>query len=156
METIKLTTGADYFVKTYLPFAKQSEALTGISAVFTLAQGGTESAWGAKTTGNFNFFGIKADASWKGDIKTNVTHEFVNGKWIVINANFRSYANAADGFTDHAQFFLTNKRYAKALLVKNNANLFADAVAIAGYATDPNYNTTLKGVIKSVISRLPS
>ena len=49
------------FKKQYLPYALESERLTGISALFSLAQAALETGWGAHTPGNM-FFGIKATA----------------------------------------------------------------------------------------------
>ena len=48
------------FVQVYYPFAKESEAKTGIDARFTLAQAALETGWGKSAPGNM-FFGIKAD-----------------------------------------------------------------------------------------------
>ena len=49
------------FKKQYLPYAIESERLTGISALFSLAQAALETGWGTHTPGNM-FFGIKATA----------------------------------------------------------------------------------------------
>lgn len=49
------------FKKQYIPYALESERLTGISALFSLAQAALETGWGAHTPGNM-FFGIKATA----------------------------------------------------------------------------------------------
>ena len=63
---------------------------------------------------------------------------------------FRKYDTPEECFTDHAQFFFKNKRYAKALLVRSDPYKFAEEVAQAGYATAPNYASKLKGVIKTI------
>ena len=60
------------------------------------------------------------------------------------------YITPEEGFSDHSQFFLINKRYAKALLVRNDPYKFADEVAKAGYATATNYAKILKDVIKTI------
>src|ERR1700709_1154704 len=104
METLNQIMSPEAYVRFYYPFAQKSERVTGISGIFDLAQGADESAWGNKMTGDYNIFGIKADANWTGAVKFKTTHEFVNGNWIVINAPFRSYPNADAAFTDHAQF----------------------------------------------------
>lgn len=156
MESLTKIMSPEDFVKNYYPFAVASQKLTRIPALFTMAQGAAESAWGNKVTGAFNLFGIKADSSWKGATEVKVTHECMNGKWSVINASFRSYTDATAAFTDHAQFFITNHRYANALTVENDSNAFADFIAKDGYATDPNYAATLKALIHSVQIRLPT
>ena len=65
---------------------------------------------------------------------------------------FRKYDTPEECFTDHAQFFFKNKRYAKALLVKADPYKFAEEVAKSGYATAPDYASSLKKVIKMLES----
>ena len=69
----------------------------------------------------------------------------------IIKDYFRKYNTPEDCFSDHAQFFLKNSRYAKALAVKHDYNSFFEEIAKAGYATDPNYSDTLKAVSKSIV-----
>ena len=47
------------FIKTYKPYALETERKTGISHLFILAQAGLESGWGKSVPGNM-FFGVKA------------------------------------------------------------------------------------------------
>ena len=158
------------FTAAFLPFAKQTEAATGISALATMAQAAVESSWGKSAPGNM-FFGVKdtdgvngneqllatTEYSRRADLKfpvvISVTPIVKNGipmfKYIVKDY-FRKYATPADCFTDHCQFFIRNKRYMAALQVKGDANKFIDAIAAAGYTTDPNYATTLKSVVKMI------
>lgn len=63
---------------------------------------------------------------------------------------FRRYDSPEESFTDHANLFMKNKRYAKALLVKSDPYKFAEEVAQAGYATEPTYAERLKGVIRTI------
>ena len=63
---------------------------------------------------------------------------------------FRKYDSPEESFTDHANLFLKNKRYAKALLVRSDPYKFAEEVAQAGYATEPTYAERLKGVIDTI------
>ena len=48
--------------------AQATQAATGIPASFTIAQGAVESAWysSGQAVQDFNLFGIKADAGWRG------------------------------------------------------------------------------------------
>ncbi|MFT3994778.1 MAG: glucosaminidase domain-containing protein [Dysgonomonas sp.] len=161
------------FVNTYLEYAQDTEAYTGISAVFTLAQAALESGWGRSAVGNM-FFGVKASASTPINKKQllTTTEIFSNpnakfpqvisitpikgGKYkYIVKDWFRKYDTPEESFTDHAKFFLTNKRYAKALEVKDDPYKFADEVAKAGYATAPDYASVLKGVIKTIEKHLP-
>ncbi len=157
------------FTEKFLPFAKRTEELTGIDATFTLAQAAIESGWGERAYGNM-FFGVKANPKTVPESKRQLlrTREILNhdkgvfpeilsktrlsnSKWeYVIRDWFRKYDTPEESFTDHAAFFHENKRYAKALEVRYNPYLFADEVAKAGYATDPNYASLLKSVIKTI------
>lgn len=155
------------FVKKYLPFARQTEEKTGISAIATLAQAAVESAWGDAAPGNM-FFGTKdndgingneqllttTEYSRRADLKfpviISVTPVIRNGqKWFKykIKDYFRKYDTPEESFTDHCMFFIKNERYAKALQFKADPNLFIEAIAQAGYATDMNYADTLKKVV---------
>lgn len=158
------------FVDTYLPFAKETETKSGISAIAILAQAALESAWAAAAP-QFNFFGIKDSDGLNGNEQLITTTEYSrradakfpvilsvtpvvrNGqKWFKykIKDYFRKYNTPEESFTDHANFFVRNKRYAAALAVKLDPYKFIDAISAAGYATDPNYSTLLKGIAKSI------
>lgn len=160
------------FVKKYLKAAMESQNRTGVPALVTLAQGGLESSWGKSAYGN-NFFGIKAGSSWTGEIQKLKTWECGKTSDEVIQifqpysqgsnpscnskgkpsyrvyAKFRKYATAEQGFKDHANFLLQNKRYANAFKYKNSPTQFALEIAKAGYATAPNYGEVL---IKTIIN----
>lgn len=166
---------AKEFIQTYKPFALESERKTGISHLFTLAQAALESAWGERGVGN-NFFGIKVPKKFVSSTPNQkkqllLTTEVLSsptpnpqqfpkiisiskrtdGKWLYrVQDWFRKYETPEECFTDHAQFFFINKRYAKALEVKADPYKFAEEVAKAGYATAPNYATILKDVIKTI------
>lgn len=162
------------FVKAYLPFAKQTESKTGISAVAILAQAALESSWGKVAPGNM-FFGVKDTDGINGNEQLLTTTEYsrrsdlkfpkiisitpiVKGGVKMfkyrVKDYFRKYKSPEESFTDHAQFFLKNKRYADALKVKSNPYAFIDAIAKAGYATAPDYAVVLKNVAKSIEKHL--
>ena len=156
------------FIKQYKPFALETERKTGISHLFTLAQAALESGWGERTFGNM-LFGIKARPETPADkkqlLRTTEVLSSANavfpkiisikkradGKYTYTVLDwFRKYETQEECFTDHAQFFFKNKRYAKALLVKSDPYKFAEEVAKAGYATAPNYADSLKKLIKTI------
>lgn len=162
MKTIK------EFVEKYKEFALGTQRKTGISAVFTLAQAGLESGWGKSVFGNM-FFGVKATKSTPKEkrqlLRTteilsspNVAFpeiisvtQLPSGKFrYVVKDWFMKYDTPEECFTDHANFFFRNKRYAKALKVKEDPYRFAEEIARAGYATAPNYAESLKKTIKIV------
>lgn len=126
------------FYNTYFPYALRSELITGVPALFTLAQAALESGWAANVKGN-NFFGIKDTDGINGNEIEFLTTEFNKGKWIKIKQWFRLYKTPAESFTDHGNFLRKNPRYANAFQHKDNSVEFAKAVAAAGYATDPKY-----------------
>lgn len=161
------------FIKQYKPFAIETERKTGISHLFILAQAALESGWAKSVPGNM-FFGVKASkdtpASKKQLVRTtevlsvpmvtkglfpeiiSITKR-ADGKYLyVVRDWFRKYDTPEECFTDHAQFFFKNKRYAKALLVRSDPYKFAEEVAKAGYATATNYADSLKKVIKTIES----
>lgn len=155
------------FVKAYYPYAKQTEEKTGIDARFTLAQAALESAWGASAPGNM-FFGIKDTDGINGNEQLLRTTEVLknpnvkfpeiisitkrpDGKYTYkVKDWFRKYDTPEGSFTDHACFFFTYSRYNKALEVRQDPYRFAEEIAKAGYATDPNYANVLKSVIKTI------
>ena len=158
------------FIKQYKPFALETERKTGISHLFILAQAALESGWGERTFGNM-LFGIKARPETPADkkqlLRTTEVLSSANavfpkifsikkradGKYTYSVLDwFRKYETQEECFTDHAQFFFINKRYAKALLVRSDPYKFAEEVAKAGYATAPNYADSLKKIIKKLES----
>ena len=156
------------FVKEYCGFAKQSEQVTGIHYAFTLAQAALESGWGERAPG-YNFFGVKSfketdkrqllrttEVSKKSDLEfpevLSITKTKSGLYRYVINDWFMAYDSPAESFTDHAQFFFRNNRYQPALLVKDDPEAFAHAIAEAGYATDPDYAKKLCSIIKRIES----
>jgi flagellum-specific peptidoglycan hydrolase FlgJ len=158
------------FVSNYLPFAKQTEEKTGISAIAILAQAAHESAWGKAAPGNM-FFGVKDTDGLNGNEQLLTTTEYLTHpdgkfpevlsvvpvilkgkKWYKYKVKdwFRKFKTPEESFTHHAQFFFKNKRYATALIHRKDPNRFIEEIARAGYATDPNYATLLKKVAKMI------
>lgn len=167
-------TPKDFTIK-YIPFAKITEQKTGISAIAILAQCALETGWAKAIVGNM-MFGVKDTDGVNGNEQLVTTSEYssrincqpkelglqsiISVKPVTIGgaikykyvgkAYFRKYESPEESFTDHANFLLKNKRYATALKVKDNAELFVDAIAKAGYATDPNYSKTLRSIISMI------
>jgi flagellum-specific peptidoglycan hydrolase FlgJ len=155
------------FVKAYFGFAKKSQQRTRVPAVFTLAQAALESGWGASVKGN-NFFGIKDTDGVNGNEQLLVTTEYhttPNVKYPKILAitkllpkrfrykvmdYFRKYDSPEGSFVDHGNFLVRNGRYAKAFNYINDAEAFGREVARAGYATSPDYESTIVKMIAMI------
>ena len=127
--------------------ARRAMAATGVPASVTVAQAILETGWGKHTVGEAkNLFGIKGRGP-AGSVRAP-TKEFVGGKWITVDADFAKYDSFEQSITDHAGFFLRNRRYAKALGVKDDPDAFARAIHKAGYATAPNYSGRLIEIMR--------
>lgn len=163
------------FVLQYLPFALKTQEMANISAVAILAQAALESGWGEKAVGNM-FFGVKAKASDPEEKRQLVTtteyldspdkgHLFPEVLSVVqvapkrwkyrVKDWFRKYETPEGSFSDHARFFLVNKRYAEALKVGTDPNAFFQEIAKAGYATSPIYFETLVKVARLIERNMP-
>lgn len=140
----------DDFIAAIGPAAQQLAATTNIPASFTVAQAALESGWATSELAQqyFNLFGVKADSSWTGPTVVLPTTEYVGGKPVTVQAVWRVYASWLASLQDRAQFLLTNPRYAPAFAYVSGTT-FAQAVAAAGYATDPNYAAKIIAIIKT-------
>lgn len=134
------------FIDQIAPAAIEDMLQTGVLASITIAQACLESGWGASAPCN-NLFGIKGSGT------TQTTDEFVNGKWITIQANFRTYLDWFGSISDHSEFLLENPRYRNAGFLDRCAARdytgAARALQTAGYATDPQYAEKLIKIIES-------
>lgn len=147
----------DEFIAAIAPAAQSSFATTGIYASFTIVQAIFESSWGGSelTQKANNLFGIKADPSWSGGILSLPTGEDVlidpanpasGYKKITVQANWRSYSDWPSSIKDHAAFLMGNERYSAAFQT-TNVNDFIQAIASAGYSTNPAYASMLTNEI---------
>jgi flagellum-specific peptidoglycan hydrolase FlgJ len=139
------------FLTTMYPLAvKASEKLGGVDPNALLTQWGFESAWGSKTSGKYNYFGIKADKGWSGDKKDVMTHEFLNGEKVNLPQPFRSYGSPEEAVNDYVSFLKNNKRYERAgVFQAQSSSEYFGALQKAGYATDPNYASKLTNATES-------
>jgi flagellum-specific peptidoglycan hydrolase FlgJ len=137
----------DQFIEFVAQDAGEAMKATGVPASVTVAQAILESAWGKHTIRDAkNLFGIKGTGP-AGSVSVQ-TREVFNGRSGMEQANFRKYNSFEESILDHANLFLTNRRYAPALAVKNDPDSFAREIQKAGYATDPEYAAKLIGVMQ--------
>jgi flagellum-specific peptidoglycan hydrolase FlgJ len=131
----------DFLTAMYPLAVKASEKLGGVDPNALLTQWGFESAWGSKTSGKYNYFGIKADKNWSGDKKDVMTHEYLQGEKVTLPQPFRSYGSPEEAVDDYVNFLKNNK-------AKTSGEYFG-ALQKAGYATDPNYASKLTSATES-------
>jgi flagellum-specific peptidoglycan hydrolase FlgJ len=135
------------FSKLFGPVARESMKRTGVPASVTLAQAALETGWGGSSIGDAkNLFGIKGTGP-AGSIRVS-TKEFINGRMVTVQDNFRKYHTWAQSIEDHGKL-LQNSRYSPAMKYKNNPDQFAREIHKAGYATDPNYASKLISIMKA-------
>ncbi len=140
------------FTKAYAQAAINIGSEFKIPPLAIIAQAALESGNGASrlTTEAYNFFGIKADSSWKGPVWTGGTSEEYNGQTVNITAAFRKYANAEEGFKGYGEFIHDNPRYKQALKYPNDPVKYITEIKKAGYATAGNYISVNLGLQKTV------
>lgn len=143
-------TPQEQFIGSIAQAAVDSYNATGIPASVTIAQAILESYWGSSRLAREanNYFGIKAQTKpGPAGVTWMDVWEVIGGRNVVQTEPFRVYSSIAQSFTDHAQFFLENGRYAAALAARKDARQFAIEINRAGYATDPSYSSKLIGLM---------
>lgn len=144
-----------YTDKTFLdvlkPYVLEDMKKTRILASLTASQAFLESNKGNSglTTKANNLFGIKG--KYNGQSVTMKTTEYINGKAVKVDAEFRKYPSWLESVADHSRL-LSTKRYSKIPGV-TNYKLACQYVEDAGYATaeDGNGNKTYaKSLIKNI------
>lgn len=151
------------FLKRYLPYALDVQRRYGVPALVALSQhiyeGGRENK-----NRQHNLFGIKP---WKGSVNTQVqrtweVHDSPNvkyakvyaiepygpGKWkYTVDQPFEAYPSEAAAYDAYGRFLRAQPRYRPAFAVRSDPAAFAQALAGAGYATDPDYANKLVEMI---------
>ncbi len=132
------------FFNQYKWAAIWADMMKGIPASITLAQAAIESEYGASrlaTEGN-NYFGIKAYDNPR-------SFPIITASDDLPNEPFRKYKNAAESFADHGYFLKTEQpRYANLFSTHSYVD-WANGLHDDGYATSPNYASTLISTIES-------
>ena len=135
----------------FLPGALVSHKIYGTYVSVTIGQKIQESGWGITSAIKNNFYGIKADASWKGEkMKVVTSEENSDGEAHKIEAWFRVYPNINEGALAHGEFLTANDRYAKyGVFTAKSSHEQIRAIHKAGYATDNDYSDTVIDVMKT-------
>lgn len=127
------------FIEMLGPAARRVCLAYNLPASVCIAQAAIESGWGASVIGNYNYFGRKAVA---GDAsESHATREYINGHYVDIVADFKSYSCLDDAIEDWCILIREEPLYAHAAEVWDNGWNLTDFVNALSpvYATDPDY-----------------
>ncbi len=136
----------DSFIQAMMPHAQRASMRTGIDPRLVIAQAAQETGWGRHAPNN-NFFGIKSHGQSGGG--SFATTEYVNGRPVTIRDQFRGYNSMGDSADGYAQFLLDNPRY-RPMLAADSLDGQLSALGRSGYATDPNYASTVGSIARSI------
>ena len=105
------------------------------------AQWALESGWGKHTSGTHNYFGLKGSGS-------NVnTQEFLNGKWVTIQAGFIDFPDLYTCVCYLVERWYKDFGRFKGVNRAKSADECARLLVTEGYATDPDYATKLIAIL---------
>lgn len=149
------------FLASIKPWAAETADKLGVAPELVAAHAALESGWGKQPLKNGvananNLFGLKAGSGWQGEVALASTTEYEHGAMLKKTERFRSYPDTASAFRDYADLLTSNPRYAAALNTGSDARAFAQGLAKAGYATDPNYADKLSKVAAQMQRRAGS
>lgn len=144
------------FIQSIASDAQQLAHQNNLYASIMIAQAIIESGWGKSTLAsypNHNLFGIKG--TYNGQSVTLPTQEYLNGKWVTVQAAFRKYPSYKESLEDNAKILKTTSFqpgvYYYSGAWKSNTKSYKEATAwLTGrYATDPNYGSKLNNIIET-------
>ncbi|MFN0204551.1 MAG: glucosaminidase domain-containing protein [Bacteroidia bacterium] len=140
------------YVELYRDLAVKEMQRTGVPASIKLGQGILESRFGTSELAvkANNHFGKKSHKDWKGMIYKVLTTEYDKaGILYKDSAFFKKYENVENGYLDHSEY-LKRKRFENAFkkCPPTDCMCWAYEIKMAGYATNPKYDTLLVNTIK--------
>ena len=94
-----------------------------------------------------NLFGIKTKNNWNGKVFKSLTVEYINGNKVSVICKFKAYNSVAESIEDHSKLLLNSRYYT--VRKADNYKKACIEVQKCGYATAPDYATTLISVIES-------
>jgi flagellar protein FlgJ len=146
------------FVTTGLPsIVKQvQESGTALLPEVLMAMTVLETDWGKKAPENA-FFGVKASAVDKDVVKFATKEADVEGNLVPVEDTFKAFNSFSEAVDGVITFLEVNPRYTKAgVFEATTAEEQIEAIAAAGFATDPDYAEKLIDTLDSVRRRLPA
>jgi flagellar protein FlgJ len=149
-----LTADQRAFLRTATAAARTSQRRYGLPASVVIAQTVLETGWGtsdlARTASNY--FGMTCGAAGSGPVatgcRTGPDRYCDRSGCRPGTASFRTYRTMADSFADHGRHLSTNPRYSHAHTARSRPDTFVKRIALAGYATDPQYAERLTRIMK--------
>lgn len=133
------------FIEKWAPFAMEHQIKYGIPASLTLSQMIVESSCGTSNLckRSNNYFGIKINSNGVAGVDFVYAHDNKPGE------KFKIYSSAEDSMQGHSRT-LTGDLYRKhcGRLSATDINGWIDGIQKTGYATDPNYSTTLRNLVR--------
>ena len=113
------------------------------------AQWALESGWGAHTSGDNNYFGIKAAEGEP--YSTCTTWEHVDGKDVTIQAKFRDFDSLQDCIDDLVTMWYKDYKGYKGVNRAQTVGECCQLLVQESYATDPHYASKLMSIINRQI-----
>lgn len=141
------------FASSLWPHARKAAGRLGVAPEVLVAQAALETGWGKSVPQHpdgrtsHNVFGIKAGPGWSGERVSVPTLEYEDGVAVRRPAEFRSYASLDECFADYARLLTNAPRYRQALEQSGDSARFAQALARAGFATDPAYAQKINAIL---------
>jgi hypothetical protein len=138
------------FLGMIVPLAVADMKKSKILASLTIAQAVLETGWGSSSVmmKAFALFGIKAGSTWKGRVFSSKTKEVYDGvNYTTITDTFRAYNSFAESVADHSALLTGAARY-RNLIGEMDYREACRKIREDGYATAPNYTTSLIKVIE--------
>lgn len=109
------------------------------------AQFALESGWGSALSAKNNFFGIKATESESATVSN--TREVIGGQSIYMNERFKNFDTPQDAVNHLVTQWYKDYRGYKGVNNSPSAFAAADQLRAEGYATDPQYSSSLKRLL---------
>jgi LysM repeat protein len=130
------------FIEAAAAPAREMQRRSGAPASVAIAQAIHETGWGSSRLAweGHNYFGIKGrNSEGPAGVVWMNTWEVLGGRNVTVREPFRAYNTPDESFLDYGLFFIQNRRYHGALAVADDPRAFIQAIATAGFATDPVY-----------------
>lgn len=145
------------FIKNYSLIAIDTALKRGYNpaiAFTCLSQCALETGWVKSDLMRENnaLFGIKWYEGCGYGFYEAVTKEYVNGHYVTVMARFKKYDNVADCFNDYYDL-ISSGRYKSCLTCETVKNCIT-VIKNCGYATDPNYITSVLAVYDTICRNL--